>query len=324
MALLKAYNKHGLKGLREGLEAGLSPAESRGGDYPLHAASRRGDAEAVRALLQAGADPNLCNPNGWTALHCACKNKREPVARLLLDAGADPLAATNDGRQALELAICHAPQSDKLLDLLLPLCPPDRGTIQRLLAAKRPAAVQLLLQLRPECINDFPPADFVRHLHSSLTDTNAAEAFALLKAYVDHSGKNPDCMAALFRELCSTTTKTDTKHINTQFSADGIALLIEYEVHPPADILDFMLTGNQNVWIPAIQQFVSKCIKYKEFNRGSPRHFLNFISVENGFNKNHFFNVVFKYASERYPKRKQKYNNVIHELKEIFTSLTDD
>lgn len=64
---------------------------------PLHHAARSGAAEVVRALLQAGADPNAWNMSfatdygwGWTPLHPAAGSNPDPdVVRALIEAGAD-------------------------------------------------------------------------------------------------------------------------------------------------------------------------------------------------------------------------------------------
>jgi ankyrin repeat protein len=59
----------------------------------LHLAAKRGDARAVRWLLDRGADPNA-RWGHWdaevTALHLASAQGHAAVVRLLLEAGADP------------------------------------------------------------------------------------------------------------------------------------------------------------------------------------------------------------------------------------------
>jgi len=57
------------------------------GDTPLHMVTRWGDAEAVAALLAAGAEVNAIGEKGQTALFFAGSTD---VADLLLAAGADP------------------------------------------------------------------------------------------------------------------------------------------------------------------------------------------------------------------------------------------
>lgn len=60
--------------------------------------------EAVRVLLDAGADPNVPGAEGRTALGVAALLGRQDVVRLLLDRGADPNAAGAKGQTALHAA----------------------------------------------------------------------------------------------------------------------------------------------------------------------------------------------------------------------------
>ncbi|HEX8694958.1 MAG TPA: ankyrin repeat domain-containing protein [Longimicrobium sp.] len=65
----------------------------------LHLMAKRGDARAVRWLLDHGADPNAVWAHwdaGVTPLHLAAAQGHADVVRLLLDAGADP--AVRDGK----------------------------------------------------------------------------------------------------------------------------------------------------------------------------------------------------------------------------------
>ncbi|KNC53475.1 uncharacterized protein AMSG_01189 [Thecamonas trahens ATCC 50062] len=61
--------------------------------------------ELVALLLGAGADPDVSNPDGWTALHWAARAGRAPVVQALLDAGANASAATLQGRTPLDEAV---------------------------------------------------------------------------------------------------------------------------------------------------------------------------------------------------------------------------
>lgn len=65
----------------------------RGGSTPLLFAARSGDAESVRRLVQAGADPNDTLPDGTSALTLAAHSGQTSAAMELLDQGADPDAA---------------------------------------------------------------------------------------------------------------------------------------------------------------------------------------------------------------------------------------
>lgn len=60
-------------------------------------AARRGDFEAVRSLLDRGADVNAAKGDGMTALHWAAEHDHPEVVALLLAASADPTATTRIG-----------------------------------------------------------------------------------------------------------------------------------------------------------------------------------------------------------------------------------
>jgi len=87
-----------------------------GGSTPLMYAALYGDAETVRLLIEAGADPNLHNPGNATALMYAVDDSEK--TRLLLDRGADPNARSEDGRTALVIA-AGRPGSSPVIKLLL-------------------------------------------------------------------------------------------------------------------------------------------------------------------------------------------------------------
>ena len=56
---------------------------------PLHAAAAGRSKDAVRALLEHGADVNARQEGGWTALHAASQNGDVEMVRLLIAGGAD-------------------------------------------------------------------------------------------------------------------------------------------------------------------------------------------------------------------------------------------
>ena len=69
-----------------GADVNATVAES--GNTALMLAANRGRLEAVRMLLQAGADPNLKAKDGWTALQAAEMIGDDEIVELLRDAGA--------------------------------------------------------------------------------------------------------------------------------------------------------------------------------------------------------------------------------------------
>jgi ankyrin repeat protein len=60
------------------------------GDTPLHIAARRGDREACRLLVEAGADVDAVGDMGCTPLYAAVSGNRILAVEYLLDAGANP------------------------------------------------------------------------------------------------------------------------------------------------------------------------------------------------------------------------------------------
>lgn len=85
-------------------------------NLPLHAAAAGRNREAVRILLERGADPNARQEAGWTTLHQAAQNGDVDMARLLIAAGADIHARAGNQQNAMDLAMTKGHQA--MVDLL--------------------------------------------------------------------------------------------------------------------------------------------------------------------------------------------------------------
>jgi ankyrin repeat protein/mono/diheme cytochrome c family protein len=103
---------------RKLLKEAPSGAKCKGpnGSTPLMFATLYGDAESVRLLLEAGADPNIRNESGATALMWSLDDLDK--SRLLIRSGADVNAQSDDGRTPLLIATAR-PGAYDVVKLLL-------------------------------------------------------------------------------------------------------------------------------------------------------------------------------------------------------------
>lgn len=125
----------------------LVNARGTGGTPPLMEAALYGDVELLRAMLDAGGDPNLRNYRAASALMWAVDDVAK--VKLLLDRGADPNVSSDFGATPLTLAAASK-NSAPLVQLLL-----ERGaeaTQPALVAAARsnPDGVRILLARVPD------------------------------------------------------------------------------------------------------------------------------------------------------------------------------
>jgi ankyrin repeat protein len=102
-ALMEASYRGNIKAVQELLDHGADPnLQDEDGDTALMFASLRGYTDMVSLLLlDHGTDPNLRNDFGWSALMYASYMGRIDMARLLLDHGADPNLQNVHGWTAL-------------------------------------------------------------------------------------------------------------------------------------------------------------------------------------------------------------------------------
>ena len=82
----------------------------------IHSAAASRNAAMVTLVLQAGANPNLQQQGGYTALHEAAIHNSVERAQALLDAGADRAVRNDDGLTAAEMA--EQKGNKEVLDLL--------------------------------------------------------------------------------------------------------------------------------------------------------------------------------------------------------------
>ncbi len=108
-----------LEGLNALLDAGADPSQpGMDGDTVVHYAAMANDAAYLQALLAHGVDPNVVNADsGASPLHGALKGERLEQFRALLAAGADPDLADFSGNTALHVAgLINEPE--RVIDLL--------------------------------------------------------------------------------------------------------------------------------------------------------------------------------------------------------------
>ena len=79
------------------LALGLVTPVAFGADAPVADAAMKGEAEAVRSLITAGADVNVPQGDGMTALHWAAFQDDADLAQVLIDASANVEAETRIG-----------------------------------------------------------------------------------------------------------------------------------------------------------------------------------------------------------------------------------
>lgn len=74
------------------------------GNTPIGVFAVKGDVDAIRVLIEAGADVNHHGDGGYTPLHEAVEQGHAGVVRLLLQNGANPDAVNEDGITPIKLA----------------------------------------------------------------------------------------------------------------------------------------------------------------------------------------------------------------------------
>jgi ankyrin repeat protein len=102
IALVGAVKNTDINALRELLEDGADVnTRQPDGATALHWAVHRGNQEMVQLLTAAGADLNARNELGVSPISVACANGEGVIVKILVDAGADAHAALGTGESAL-------------------------------------------------------------------------------------------------------------------------------------------------------------------------------------------------------------------------------
>lgn len=131
------------------LAAGANPnVLSADGSTALLVASSNGDTAVVKALLGASANPSHALPNGQTVLMSAAVNGQGKIIDLLIDAGADVNAIFSEGRLSAFAAALDAKRMRIALQLLRRGAQPSFGALDTLpLAVAEHGSLELLQEI---------------------------------------------------------------------------------------------------------------------------------------------------------------------------------
>ncbi|KAF6782827.1 ankyrin repeat domain-containing protein 52 [Colletotrichum sojae] len=104
-ALGAACDKGNLEAVRLVMEAGanIDMVDHRR-RTPIYAASHNGHVDVIKILLEKGADVSVASQSGWTPLNAASDGGHLEVIKVLLEKGADVSVADNDGWTPLNAA----------------------------------------------------------------------------------------------------------------------------------------------------------------------------------------------------------------------------
>ena len=97
----------------QGVPLSAGPGFNREGPPPFREASNRSPIDALKLLIQAGADPNAKSADGLTLVHQAAQAGNLEMIRLLAQSGAKLDDPNKDGLTALDVAEGKKPQGER-------------------------------------------------------------------------------------------------------------------------------------------------------------------------------------------------------------------
>lgn len=227
-----------------------------GADTPLVEAARRGDASAVRALLQAKADSNAAEPDGTTALHWAVRAGSLPTADLLLRAGARVAAANRYGITPLYLAATNgdAAMISRLLDAGADAnaALADGETVLMTAARTGDVATLKALIARGADVRARERRKGQDALMWAAADNNADAVRVLVEAGADRNGKSkagsftPLLFAVRGGHIASTRVLLDLGVDVNQSLSDGTSPLVLAVMNAHYELAGFLLERGAN------------------------------------------------------------------------------
>jgi uncharacterized protein len=104
-------------------DAEVDVQADRGGRYPIRYQALQGRTDELARSLAEGADPNVADAAGFTPLHFAAQSLQPQAVRLLIDAGADLEARNRFGATPLFVALMKVTDDDHgVFGMLLDAC----------------------------------------------------------------------------------------------------------------------------------------------------------------------------------------------------------
>jgi ankyrin repeat protein len=179
-----------------GADLRLLEARSGNGSTLLMQASLYGNAEDVRWLLEKGANPNLVNASGITALMWATEDAEK--VRALLAKGADAKARSGDGQTAMLIASDQSGNAEVIKALLEhgARATADQG-IDPLVNAAHNADAGALKLLAAQREGKFPPA--------ALTGAATADCLVCVQMILE-TGFSKEILSAALRNASTTSS----------------------------------------------------------------------------------------------------------------------